>query len=100
MRDMQEIKALLQKNNEILLKLVEILGDGAEPIEEPIEEPTPEPKQTRDELEKVVRKGLYAFQNRGGDPRALTFAILGNKLKTLEMDEDQLLAVLNHKEVQ
>ena len=97
MRDINRIANALER-------IADALTDKAEQkptltVATPPETP-PKPKQTRDELEKAVRKGLYAFQNRGGSPRALTFAILGKELKTLEMDEEQLIAVLNHKEVQ
>ena len=101
MRDINRIANALERIADALTDKVEQKPTltVATPPEIPPEIP-PEPKQTRDELEKAVRKGLYAFQNRGGSPRALTFAILGKELKTLEMDEEQLIAVLNHKEVQ
>ena len=107
MRDMQEIKALLQKNNEILLKLVEIIGDDTEPTSEPTltvetpPEPTPEPtKPTLEELQNSVRSGLARVYKRGEDHAALTTKLIGLPLKANEMAEAQCIVMLEDEAIQ
>ena len=107
MRDMQEIKALLQKNNEILLKLVEIIGDDTESTSEPTltvetpPEPTPEPtKPTLEELQNSVRSGLARVYKRGEDHAALTTKLIGLPLKANEMDEAQCIVMLEDEAIQ
>jgi hypothetical protein len=103
MRDMQEIKALLQKNNEILLKLVEIIGDDTEPTSEPtltVETPPEPTKPTLEELQNSVRSGLARVYKRGEDHAALTTKLIGLPLKANEMDEAQCIVMLEDEAIQ
>ena len=103
MRDMQEIKALLQKNNEILSKLVEIIGDDTEPTSEPtltVETPPEPTKPTLEELQNSVRSGLARVYKRGEDHAALTTKLIGLPLKANEMDEAQCIVMLEDEAIQ
>lgn len=100
---MQEIKALLQKNNEILLKLVEIIGDDTEPTSEPtltVETPPEPTKPTLEELQNSVRSGLARVYKRGEDHAALTTKLIGLPLKANEMDEAQCIVMLEDEAIQ
>ena len=98
MRDLQEIKELLRDNNKLLSQILLVLNEP-EPIEEQ-ERSTEEQERSTEELERSLRKGLKSFQDRGGVPKSLIFAVLGEELKTGQMTREQIVATLNNPEVQ
>lgn len=100
MRDLQEIKELLRDNSKVLSQILLVLTEGVDSSPTPEPEPEPEPEKTTEELEKALRIGLNAFQARGGVPKSLIFAVLGEELKTGQMTRDQIVAMLNNPEVQ